>query len=645
MQFGLKPTLTITRYLAFAKALLICFALTIPTQAASHELPRCGKSLHLATKGVFDGTIQPEQCPLSFRIVEWLQLQSPIEKLAIPFTKTIDFLKKNPNWPLKDLLQTQAEENLKETDDRQEVRKWFDENPPLTANGAIFYARALIKIGKTNAARKVVQDAWIKFDFEGKALKPFWQEFKEFLTQENHQLRVDRLLIQEKVSTARIMFPWLNEDHRALSDARIALIEQAGDVDTKLAKVPSELTKHPGLIYDRIKWHRRKENNSSMLQLLKENSQPKQDEELWWRERNILIRRLLDDSHYQAAYELAKNHGIEKGESFANGEWLAGWIALRMLKRPGIALVHFQTLYAKVKSPISLSRGAYWAARAAAALGKKEESQTWMSKAKLYPGTYYGQIALRGSVTGATPPLHSKRPNVDRYVRDKFEQREMVQVIRLLTAVNGKHLIEPFGLKLSQEISDPAEQVLLIELAAKECGPYYGVLTAKKLPMKNVPLIEAAFPILPRQYQQYTDKANPALVHAIIRQESRFKQDAISSAGAQGLMQLMPKTALQTAKKTKTRLGSLSDPNVNIPLGCAHLRELLGQFNGSLILAVAAYNAGITAVQSWIQKYGDPRQPGVDLIDWVEKIPYAETRNYVQRVLENYGYYSQRLKT
>lgn len=645
MQFGLKPTMTITRYFLFAKVLLISLIMISPISAASHELTRCGRSLHLATQGVFDGSLRPEQCPISSRIVDWLQLQNPIEKLALPFTKTIDFLRKNPNWPLKDQLQALAEENLKETDNRQEARKWFDENPPLTAKGATYYARALIKVGRKNAARKVVRDAWINFEFEGNALKLFWQEFRGFLTQEDHQLRVDRLLTGEKVSAARIMFPWLNDAHKALADARIALIEQSGDVDTKLHRVPSELTKDPGLIYDRIKWHRRKENNNAMFKMLEEYAQPKQDEELWWKERNILIRRLIDDHKYQDAYNLAKNHGIESDESFANGEWLAGWIALRMLKRPGIALAHFQTLYSKVKTPISVSRAAYWTARAAAANGKKEEGHKWMAKAKLYPGTYYGQLALRGSLTGATPPLHSRRPNIDREVRQKFEQREMVKVIRLLCSVGAKHLIEPFGLKLTKELTDPGEQVLLIELAANECGPYFGVLASKKLPMKNVPLIEAAFPILPRHYQEYTHKSNPALVHAIIRQESRFKADAISSAGAQGLMQIMPKTALQTAKKTKIRLGSLSDPNVNIPIGCAHLRALLTQFNGSLILSIAAYNAGVKAVESWIQKYGDPRQPGVDLVDWVEKIPYAETRNYVQRVLENYGYYSQRLRT
>jgi len=617
----------------------------LPIHAMPEEFSRCGRALHMAVQGTFKGTLQPEYCPLSARLVRWIQLQNPMERQGISFLKAIEFLRQNPDWPLKDRLQTRAEETLKDTDNRQEIRKWFDENPPLTANGAAFYARALLKVGKRNAAKRVIHNAWINFDFDGRALKAFWSEFKEFLTQEDHQLRVDQLLTHEKVEAARIMFPWLNEAHKALSDARIALIQQAGDVDTKLSKVPAEFTKDAGLIYDRIKWHRRKDSNNSMLKLLDEVPQPKEDEELWWRERNILIRRLMDDHHYQDAYNLAKNHGLSSGESFANGEWLAGWIALRMLKRPGIALAHFQHLLAKVKSPISVSRAAYWAARAAAAAGKKEEAVTWMTKAKQYPGTYYGQVALRGSVMGAIPHLHSKRPSIDQTIRQKFAQREMVQIIRLLCAVGAKHLIEPFGIKLSQEITDPREQVLLIELAAKECGPYYGVLASKKLPMKNVPLIEAAFPVLPRHFHKYVTKANPALVHAIIRQESRFKADAISSAGAQGLMQLMPQTAVETAKKIKARVGSLSDPNVNIPLGCAHLRELLGQYNGSLILSIAAYNAGIKAVESWLEKYGDPRHPGVDLIDWIEKIPYAETRNYVQRVLENYAYYAQRLRT
>jgi soluble lytic murein transglycosylase len=643
MMDTLKHNLTITRYLSFAKVLLTGLTLILPIGATSHELSRCGRALHQAIQGTFEGSLRPQSCPVTSRLVQWLQLQKPEEMILMPFSKTMAFFHKNPGWPFKDRIQARAEENLKDDENLSALRKYFDENPPLTARGATFYARALIQIGRKNAAVSAIRHAWVTFDFEGAALKPFWQEFKGYLTQDDHQRRVDRLLMREKIAAAKVMFPWLNDRYKALVDARIALIQEAGDVDTKLARVPLDLSQDPGLVYDRIKWHRRKEKNTVMLKLFDEIQQPKEDEELWWRERNLLTRRLMDDHQYQDAYNLVKQHGLSKGEHFANGEWLAGWIALRLLKRPGIALTHFQTLYAKVKSPISVARAAYWSARAAAALGQKEEAKMWMSKAKAFPGTYYGQIALRGSVTGATPPLHSKRSNIDGTLRQKFEQREMVQAIRLLSAVGAKQLMEPFEIKLAQDLTDPGEQILLIELAAKEGSPYYGVLAAKKLPLKHTPLIEAAYPVLPRHYHKDLSKANPALVHAIIRQESRFKADAISPAGAQGLMQLMPKTALQTAKKTKARLGPLSDPRVNVPLGCAHLRELLIRYEGSLILAIAAYNAGAAAVDSWIQKYGDPREGEVDLIDWIEKIPFAETRNYVQRVWENYAYYAQRL--
>lgn len=645
MYNNLKPNLTITRYFSFAKVLLIGMLMILPSKASPRELSRCGRQLQMAIKGVFFNGSHFESCPVTSKLTQWLQLQQPGGIPSIIFPKFIVFFRNNPNWPLKDRIQVQIEESLTGSEKPKDLRKWFEENPPLTARAKIFYARALMAAGRKNATQRIVQDVWINSDLEGKALKPFWNDFKGYLTQEDHQQRVNRLLTKEKVATARIMFPWLSDDYKAFADARIALIKQSGDVDAKLSKVPKKLAKEPSLLYDRIKWHRRKESNDSMLKLFDEVPQPNADEELWWKERNLLVRRLMDEHRYQEAYNLVKEHGLSSGENFANAEWLAGWIALRMLKRPGIALVHFETLYEKVKSPISLARAAYWAARASAAVGKKEEAKIWMEKAKAFPGTYYGQVALRGSVTGATPPLHSRRPHIDAAIRQKFEGREAVQVIQLLCAVGGKHLIEPFAVKLFPELTNPGEQFLLIELAAKDCGPYYGVLASKKLPMRNVPLIEAAYPTLPRHYHKDVAKTNPALVHAIIRQESRFKPDAISPAGAQGLMQLMPKTALQTAKKSKTRLGSLCDPSVNIPLGCAHLRELISRYNGSLILTIAAYNAGVTAVEDWIKKYGDPRLVGVDLIDWIEKIPYAETRNYVQRVWENYAYYVQRLGT
>lgn len=641
MYYNLKAILTITRYFSFAKVLLLGAMMVAPIFGMSHEISRCGRALHQATQGTFNGDLRPESCPITSRLVQWLQLQKP----GASFSKTIQFLRKNPSWPLKDRIQSLMEANLLGTESPQEIIDWFEDNPPLTARGATIYARILVKAGKKNAATRTIRDAWIKMDFDGTSLKPFWAEFKAYLTQRDHQQRVDRLLTREKVILAQAMFPWLNKNHKALASARIALIQQSGDVDTKLGQVPKGLEQDSGLIYDRIKWHRRKENNDPMMKLLQETPQPKEDEELWWRERNLLVRRLMDDRRYEEAYHLVKEHNLSQGESFANGEWLAGWIALRMLKRPGIAYGHFQKLYKNVKSPISLARASYWASRTAEAMKKKEEARTWLAQAKAYPGTYYGQIALRGGVTGNTPPLHSKRPKIDANLHQRFEQRELVQVIKLLSAVGAKHLIEPFGIKLAQELTDLGEQLLLIEMAAKDGGPYYGVLAAKKIPLKNVPLTEAAYPILPRHYHAVTQQANPALVHAIIRQESRFKADAISSAGAQGLMQLMPKTALKTAQKTKTRLGSLCDPNVNVPLGCAHLRELLDKYKGSMILAIAAYNAGAKPVNEWIKKYGDPRELGVDLIDWIETIPYAETRNYVQRVWENYAYYVQRLGT
>lgn len=638
-----KHNLTITRYFSFAKVLVIGGLSLLPTFASSPELARCGRALHQAIEGTFEGNLRPASCPITSRLVQWLQLQKP-ETLAEPFSKMVVFFRKNPHWPLKGRIQARVEANLKGDENIQQLSTYFGENPPLTVKGATFYARALVKVGRKNAAERVIRQAWTTLDFDKAALKAFWHEFKSYLTQKDHQRRVDRLLMQEKATAVRGMFPWLNKHYKALAAARIALLEQSGDVDTKMTNVPQELARNPGLVYDRIKWHRRKENNASMLKLFDSTPQPKEHEELWWRERNLLVRRLMDDHRYQEAYNLVKDHGLSSGEHFAHGEWLAGWIALRPLKRPGIAYAHFQTLYAKVKSPISVARAAYWCARAAEALGKKEEAKDWMAKAKSYPGTYYGQIALRGSVTGATPPLHSPRPHIDGTFRQKFEQREMVQVIRLLNTMDAKQLSEPFQARLSQDLTNPGEQFLLIELAAKESGPYYGVLAAKKLPLKNVPLIEAAYPTLPRNHYKHIGKANPALAHAIIRQESRFKADAISPAGAQGLMQLMPKTALQTAQKIKVPLGSLSDPHVNIPLGCAHLRELLDYYKGSLVLSIAAYNAGRKAVDSWIQKYGDPREDEIDLIDWIETIPYAETRNYVQRVWENYAYYAQRLR-
>lgn len=631
--------LTIPRYFLFAKVLLISWALMFPALSMSSEVSQCGRLLRNATRGTFESVMRSESCPLTFRLIDWLQLQKP----GIPFLKTIAFLRKNPDWPLKDRIQTLAENGLKGNESAAESMKWFEKNPPLTLKGSIFYARILLQKLQKNSARRVLENAWIRMDFEKGTLKPFWVEFKNYLTLEDHQKRVDRLLNEEKIIPARALLPWLDEPYKVLVEARIALIQLAEDAKEKLAKVSDDLSQNSGLLYDHVKWCRRKEQNEQMLKLLKQTSHSAENEELFWKERNLLVRRMMDEHRYQDAYTLAKNHGLLKGESFANAEWLAGWIALRMLKKPGVALAHFENLYTKVKSPISLARASYWAGRAAAVLKKQDEAKRWMTKAKTYPGTYYGQVALRGGVVGKIPFLHSPRPKVDIALRQKFEQKELVRVIRLLSAMKSTHLIDAFGAKLFQELKNPGEQILLIELLAKEGTPYHGVLAAKKLPMKNVPLIDAAFPVLPSSYHKALNQTDRALVHAIIRQESRFNPTALSPAGAQGLMQLMPQTAAQTARKKGIVLKSLSNPQVNVPLGCAYLKTLLDRYNGSFILAIAAYNAGPTAVDEWIVKYEDPRNQGVDLVDWIEKIPFAETRNYVQRVLENHAYYAQKL--
>jgi soluble lytic murein transglycosylase len=665
----MKSSPILSLYVLLAKLLLAGIFGVVAVQAASGELSRCGHALQHAVKGNFDDPVSSASCPVTATLVEWLYLQKSGQKQGASFARIIAFLRKNPSWPLKDKLQSKAEAALTGTENVQDIISWFETNTPLTPRGAEFYARALITVGNGERATKTIREAWQHLEFTDAELNTFHNEFESYLTRADHNKRASRLLMRENIAAVQPLLPWLGSAGRLVAEARIALIGDAGNAQEKLDKVPLALRNDAGLIYDRLKNDRRNEQNMQMLKLFLKAPppEPKQDEDLWWRERNLLVRRLMDEHRYRDAWNLVSRHGLSEGENFANAEWLAGWLTLRKLNKPEVALKHFITLRNGVKSPVSVSRAAYWCSRAAQVLGQKEQAQRWLTEAKTFPGTFYGQVALRGGITGKTPLLHSRRPRVDAALHHSFENRPFIQVIRLLTAVKAKHLCEPFIVKLAQEITNPGEQIFMIELVSRNCGSYYGILTAKKLPLKNLPLIEAAYPLLSRHFDHETRRTNSPLVHAIIRQESRFKADAISPAGAQGLMQLMPKTALHTAQKIKYnhksvppakhakkgRLGgkalgnalggSLSNPDVNIALGCAHVRDLLDKYNGSLILTIAAYNAGGKAVDKWLEQYGDPRSPGVDLVDWIETIPYAETRNYVQRVLENYAWYKQQL--
>ncbi len=364
-------------------------------------------------------------------------------------------------------------------------------------------------------------------------------------------------------------------------------------------------------------------------------------ETLWWRERSWHIREALDRGDMQDAYLLAASHIQRGGVAFADAEWLAGWVALRFLERPADALRHFRVLYENVSMPISRGRAAYWAGRAADAMGDDLEARQWYARGAEHSTTFYGQLA--SARLGATRvALPQTAPIPDQRV-EAFNQRDIVRATRALIRVDRRELAERFLRTLAFRAADEEESFLVAQLAAQSGFTSTAVYATRRATRSNAALVDIGYPLLDPVPEHAPE---PALVHAIIRQESGFDREAVSRAGARGLMQLMPATAKETARSVGLEydIGALlANPSYNVTLGRAYLAAMVERFGGHYVLAIAAYNAGPHRVNQWISRNGHPAAPDVDVIDWIEKIPFSETRNYVQRVLEGLHVYRDRL--
>jgi soluble lytic murein transglycosylase len=367
---------------------------------------------------------------------------------------------------------------------------------------------------------------------------------------------------------------------------------------------------------------------------------------LWWTERNILIRRSMEKHNFPLAYQLAKAHGQSEGQPLAEAEFLAGFLALRFLHQPSEAFEHFHRMYRVSQTPMSRSRGAYWCGRAAEALGDRKQAHEWYGAAIKFPTMYYGQVAsvaLGGDRPLALPP----EPVPSAAEVAEFNRRELVRVVRVLHEIDPRDGADRVGLflrRLGKDASVGTDYTLLARLADEMRRPDLAIFMAKQAFNTGVVLAVSGYPTVPLRQ---TSGVESGLLLSLIRQESTFNPNTVSSAGARGLMQLMPATAQLVANKLGVHHNDgrlTAEPDYNILLGGSYIGQMIDNYSGSYIMAIAAYNAGAGRVRDWVAKFGDPRGAGgVDPVDWVELIPIAETRNYVQRVLEALQVYRVRL--
>ncbi len=557
------------------------------------------------------------------------------------FADIMEFVASNPDWPLEHLLRQRAEEVITNASD-EEVGRWFARFPPVTAMGRLREADYLLAHGQTDRAIAEIRQVWISSDFNAFDEKPILQRYGHYLRQVDDVARLDRLVWDGKEEAAHRMLPRVDAGHRAEALARLALASVSKRADKLISKVPGNLTRDPGFLFERMRWDRRKERYDAAIEILRNAPKDLVRPQLWWAERENLARHALQEGNPRLAYELARQHGMTEGPNFAEAEFLAGWIALRYLHDPKNASDHFIRLYNSVTRPISLSRGAYWAGRAQQELGNREQAHGWYSKAAQYLTTYYGQLAAAQiGADGKAAVIDDPKPTPQETAA--FDQKELVRIVRDLADAEAADFAKPFVLKLSDLAKTPGEHALVAKLATETLRPDLAVAVARRASYVGVTLLALGYPLA--QMPPGGNVEGP-LVLAMARQESGLDQNAVSPVGARGILQLMPATAKRIAKDLQLPFSQqrlLTDPEYNLTLGRAYLEDMLDRFGGSYVLAVAAYNAGPARVAEWEHDLGDPRATQTDVIDWVESIPFRETRTYVQRVLENLQVYRLRM--
>ncbi len=576
---------------------------------------------------------------LPAKVLRWIELTQP--RADVTFADITGFMRDNPDWPQMALLQRRAEEAITAATPPGPLLQWFAVYPPVTSDGMMAYANALASAGQMEKAVAVARQAWVEGNFGSKQEQDFLGRWADVLTAEDHVARLDRLIWDRQEVSAERMLARVSPEMRTLAQARLALYSGKGNVDALVDAVPRALQDDPGLIFERVRYRRKNDMDDGAMELLRHPNRNQGKAELWWDERSILARRALQRGLITQAYETARDHGQVSGSGFAEAEWMAGWIALRFLDDKQVALNHFLRMYEGVSFPVSRARGAYWAGRAYEALGDGEKAALWYGNAAQHVTTFYGQLAEgRLRQNNAWPLPADPLPTAEDI--KAFEKNELTRAVRMLAELGQHDQIRPFVVRLAEQAKTPGAKALAANLAASLGRPDVAVTVARRTEREGVTLIASGFPI-PSIEVQSPEKA---LVLGLIRQESGFHHEAVSSVGARGLMQLMPGTAKEVARKIKAAYKPdelTRDPSYNVQLGTQYLNGLLNSFNGSYVLTLAAYNAGPGRVRGWIRDYGDPRTGEMDVVDWIETIPFTETRNYVQRVLEAVQVYRRRM--
>ena len=579
-----------------------------------------------------------------YNFIQWRHLLTTGNQAT--FYDYMTFIQNNKDYPRISRIKYLAEQKLS-TDkiSPKKIINWFGVDEPLSGYGMLVLGESFIQTGDSEKGIALIKRGWITAELSRANMKSLSKKYRKYLDSKDYINRADYLAWENKYWDLKRMLPYLPKDYQLLYTARQILMSKSYGVDQAIKNVPQKFKNDAGLNHDRLKWRRKRGRIDSSLEILfsiKNNKDYLVRPDKWWVERAIMTRALIYKNKYETAYKVASQHSLDKGSKFAEAEWLSGWIALSFLNDPILAVDHFNNFYQNVSYPISLARGAYWLGRSYEKIGDKRQSEDWYREATKYLTTYYGQLAFLKINPSQNFELEEQADVKDDY-RKYFYNKELVKITHLLNELNKDKYTKNILRHLANDNIASGSEILAAELATNISRYDFAIQVSKLASYEkrfhntfNYPIISVP------QYVNGRKIPETAFILSLIRQESEFDMRANSHVGAQGLMQIMPYTAKLVAKQAKlpySKSRLTSDPEYNINLGSHYIAGLILQYDGAYPFATAAYNAGPKRVKHWKKINKDPQKKQIDFVDWVELIPFKETRNYVQRVMENYNVY------
>jgi len=585
--------------------------------------------------------------PAAQKLVEWYILRH--SETTANFSRYAAFLAANPEWPSVVQLRRRAEARLWQERSNAATVLGFTGEAPISARGKLALARVKLAADDREAAAKLVREAWRSDELSERVEAEAYELFRDLLTRDDHRARMDKRIGAKDLAGARRAAQRLGSEELAIVKACAAVRGKANKALDSLDAVSTEARQDLGYTLCRLQWmlaQNKIDDAARLVLAASPETMALQDTDQWWRERRSLARKLLDQGKFLTAYQVIRPAAAPDNEYYRSDlHFMCGWIALRYLDEPVSAREHFARIDDGQANPTVLSRAHYWRARAAEALGDKDAMRAGYEAAARYPTAYYGQLAHL------------------RLGRDKIELRppapvlaaagasvtdERVRAAEMLYEVGERDVVLYFVTDLGEQSSDVALLEALGELTGRRNDARAMLQIGKPSLGRGLPLDHYAFPTIGiPPHKQIAPEIEHSMIYSVARTESAFDQRDKSAANAVGLMQITPEAGRDTAKRFSVKYDwdrMVSDPVYNTQMGAGELSALLSEYKGNHVMTFAGYNAGRGRVRDWIKAYGDPRDPKVDAVDWVERIPLSETRNYVQRVIENLRVYRVRFE-